>query len=94
MKVVLRRIIIRKGNSRLVSTSQDHVAYMANAMDKVGIKACLFVTNFSNPVGSCMSDERRRQLVALLTDRNIPLMEDDVKEQSFKTLGELIREFE
>lgn len=77
----------------MVSTSQDHVAYMANAWI-VGIKACLFVTNFSNPVGSCMSDERRRQLVALLTDRNIPLMEDDVKEQSFKTLGELIREFE
>jgi DNA-binding transcriptional MocR family regulator len=54
------------------------IEYLAQAMDKVDIKACLFVTNFSNPVGCCMPDERKKQLVALLTSRKIPLIEDDI----------------
>jgi DNA-binding transcriptional MocR family regulator len=54
------------------------IEYLAQAMDKVDIKACLFVTNFSNPVGCCMPDERKKQLVALLTSRKIPLVEDDI----------------
>jgi len=44
----------------------------------VPIKACLFVTNFSNPVGSCMPDDRKQKLVALLTKKQIPLIEDDI----------------
>ena len=42
------------------------------------IKACLFTPNFSNPLGSCMPDERKQKLVELLTEREIPLIEDDV----------------
>jgi DNA-binding transcriptional MocR family regulator len=52
--------------------------YLTRAMDTVPIKACLFVTNFSNPVGSCMPDDRKRKLVHLLTERKIPLIEDDI----------------
>lgn len=54
------------------------IEYLERAMDKVDIKACLFVTNFSNPVGSCMPDERKKQLVDLITKRKIPLIEDDI----------------
>jgi DNA-binding transcriptional MocR family regulator len=54
------------------------VEYLAQAMDKVDIKACLFVTNFSNPVGSCMPNERKKELVDLITKRQIPLIEDDI----------------
>jgi DNA-binding transcriptional MocR family regulator len=54
------------------------IEYLKRAMDKVDIKACLFVTNFSNPVGSCMPDERKKQLVDLITKRKIPLIEDDI----------------
>lgn len=42
------------------------------------IKACCFVTNFSNPLGSLMPDENKKQLVDLLTQHNIPLIEDDL----------------
>ncbi|MBD1366064.1 PLP-dependent aminotransferase family protein [Mucilaginibacter sp. ZT4R22] len=52
--------------------------YLEQAMNTVEIKACLFVTNFSNPVGSCMPDERKRQLVSLITKKQIPLIEDDI----------------
>jgi len=54
------------------------IEYLERAMDKVPVKACLFVTNFSNPVGSCMPDERKKRLVTLLTDRKVPLIEDDI----------------
>jgi DNA-binding transcriptional MocR family regulator len=54
------------------------IEYLEQAMNKVDIKACLFVTNFSNPVGCCMPDERKQQLVALLAGKNIPLIEDDI----------------
>jgi DNA-binding transcriptional MocR family regulator len=54
------------------------IEYLEQAMNKVDIKACLFVTNFSNPVGSCMPDDRKQQLVRLLTERQIPLIEDDI----------------
>jgi len=42
------------------------------------IKACLFTPNFSNPLGSCMPDEKKQKLVEILTEREIPLIEDDV----------------
>ncbi|GEC72875.1 DNA-binding transcriptional regulator, MocR family, contains an aminotransferase domain [Flavobacterium flevense] len=42
------------------------------------ISACCFVTNFNNPLGSCMPDENKKELVALLTQHNIPLIEDDL----------------
>jgi DNA-binding transcriptional MocR family regulator len=42
------------------------------------IKACLFTLNFSNPLGSCMPDEKKKELVRLLAHREIPLIEDDI----------------
>ncbi|HEY9195600.1 MAG TPA: PLP-dependent aminotransferase family protein, partial [Mucilaginibacter sp.] len=52
--------------------------YLAEALNKVDIKVCLFVTNFSNPVGSCMPDEHKKQLVTMLAAKQIPLIEDDI----------------
>ncbi|HKY06918.1 MAG TPA: PLP-dependent aminotransferase family protein [Candidatus Binatia bacterium] len=49
-----------------------------SAMRRQRIKACLFVTNFSNPLGSCMPDGRKKELVELLARREIPLIEDDI----------------
>jgi DNA-binding transcriptional MocR family regulator len=42
------------------------------------IKACIFTLNFSNPLGSCMPDEKKKELVRLLTGHEIPLIEDDI----------------
>jgi DNA-binding transcriptional MocR family regulator len=43
-----------------------------------GIKACLFTPNFNNPLGSCMPDTHKKQLVDMLAEHDIPLIEDDV----------------
>ncbi|HXU77482.1 MAG TPA: PLP-dependent aminotransferase family protein [Methylomirabilota bacterium] len=42
------------------------------------IKACVFTPNFSNPLGSCMPDEKKQRLVKMLTKYKIPLIEDDI----------------
>lgn len=42
------------------------------------IKACLFTLNFSNPLGSCMPDDKKKLLVEMLSEREIPLIEDDI----------------
>lgn len=48
------------------------------ALQKHDIKVCLFVTNFSNPLGYCMPDENKKALVELLAFHGIPLIEDDL----------------
>lgn len=48
------------------------------ALEKHNIKACFFVTNFSNPTGYCMPDEQKQVLVKLLSRHGVPLIEDDL----------------
>ncbi len=48
------------------------------ALDHHPVRACLFSTNFSNPLGCRMPDENKLQLMELLSERNIPLIEDDI----------------
>lgn len=42
------------------------------------IKACLLVSNFNNPLGSCMPEEHKKEVVRILSEKNIPLIEDDL----------------
>jgi len=42
------------------------------------INLCLLVPNFNTPLGSCMPDEKKEEVVALLSKNNIPLIEDDI----------------
>lgn len=51
---------------------------LAAAMRRQKIKACLLVTNFSNPLGSYMPDANKKALVELLARREVPLIEDDI----------------
>jgi len=48
------------------------------AIEQNRISACLVITNFGNPLGSLMPDERKRELVELLARHEIPLIEDDI----------------
>lgn len=42
------------------------------------IDLCLLVPNFNTPLGSCMPDEHKREVVKLLAKHHIPLIEDDI----------------
>lgn len=51
---------------------------LETSIGRFDIKACLFVCNFNNPMGSCMPDEKKKKLVGLLAKHDIPLIEDDI----------------
>jgi len=51
---------------------------LEKAIKKFSIKACVFVPNFNNPLGSCMPDANKKKLVDIITRHNIPLIEDDI----------------
>lgn len=42
------------------------------------IKACVLMSNFSNPSGSMMPNEHKKEIVRLMEFHNIPLIEDDI----------------
>eukprot|EP01133_Synstelium_polycarpum_P017803 gene17803-21234_t len=49
---------------------------LKKAIPKINI--CLLVPNFSTPLGSCMPEEHKKEMVSLLAKHHIPLIEDDV----------------
>ena len=49
---------------------------LKKALSKIDL--CLLVTNFGTPLGSCMPDENKREVVDLLAKYGIPLIEDDL----------------
>lgn len=42
------------------------------------LSACCFVVNYNNPLGFQMPDDNKKELVKMLTEYNVPLVEDDV----------------
>lgn len=54
------------------------LALLDEALRQQSVKACLLVPNFSNPAGALMPDEAKRELVAMLARREVPLIEDDI----------------
>ena len=51
---------------------------LAEVLRRHPVKACWFMPNFQNPLGSLMPASRRQALVDMLAAREIPLIEDDV----------------
>jgi DNA-binding transcriptional MocR family regulator len=51
---------------------------LSYAIENNKVSACLVISNFGNPLGSLMPDERKRELVELLARHEIPLIEDDI----------------
>ena len=48
------------------------------AIQTTEVQACLVISNYNNPLGSCMPDENKKELVRLLAAREIPLIENDI----------------
>ncbi len=51
---------------------------LEQALEQRSIKACLFSSSFNNPLGCTPSDERKLELLRLLTRYQVPLIEDDI----------------
>ena len=55
------------------------------AIEHNPVKAVLTISSFNNPLGSCIPDEKKKELVELLAARNIPLIENDVSGEIYFT---------
>jgi len=51
---------------------------LESVLKSQAIAACALVSNFSNPLGSCMSSLKKKQLAELLAQYEVPLVEDDI----------------
>lgn len=51
---------------------------LKTALQKNKIKLCLFISNFSNPMGGTMPAEHKREAVRLLAHHDVPLIENDL----------------
>ncbi|NNG21645.1 aminotransferase-like domain-containing protein [Telluria aromaticivorans] len=51
---------------------------LAQVLEMHRAAACWLMTNFQNPLGSLMPEEKKRALVSLLAAHEVPLIEDDV----------------
>jgi DNA-binding transcriptional MocR family regulator len=58
---------------------------LAEALGKQRVKACWVMTNFQNPLGSLMPEDKKKDLVGLLSRYDVPLIEDDVYEELYFT---------
>ena len=48
------------------------------AIEHNPVRACIVISNFNNPLGSCIPEDRKQALVALLARHEIPLIENDI----------------
>jgi DNA-binding transcriptional MocR family regulator len=48
------------------------------ALENHPVKAVVAMTNFNNPLGSCMPDEAKALLTSMLASRGVPLIENDI----------------
>jgi DNA-binding transcriptional MocR family regulator len=62
------------------SSPQDgiNLDILSYAMKHNPLAACVLISNYSNPLGGVMPDEKKKDLVQMLGTRNVPLIEDDV----------------
>ena len=51
---------------------------LENALKNQNVKVCLLISNFNNPLGSCMPIENKKAVVSLIQKYNVPLIEDDL----------------
>ncbi|MCW3074661.1 MAG: transcriptional regulator, GntR family with aminotransferase domain [Flaviaesturariibacter sp.] len=47
-------------------------------LKKGKIQACILISNFSNPIGSCMPDENKKEVVTLAERYGVSIIEDDL----------------
>jgi DNA-binding transcriptional MocR family regulator len=74
----VERLDLRAVEIPVDSVSGLDLEALASALEKHPIRACWFMTNFQNPTGATMSQEKKKALVDLLARHDVPLIEDDV----------------
>jgi DNA-binding transcriptional MocR family regulator len=60
-----------------------NIGALAQTLARHPVRACWLMTNFQNPLGALVPEDKKRELAALLDKHDIPLIEDDVYAELF-----------
>ena len=52
-------------------------------LEENDVQAVVLIPNFNNPLGSCIPDESKKQIVEIITKHEVPLIEDDIYGELF-----------
>lgn len=55
-----------------------NIPSLEHALISHSVKACIFVSTFNNPMGFTTAEDKKEQLVRLLSAKGIPIIEDDI----------------
>ncbi len=55
-----------------------HLDTLRQALRTNKIACCVVISNFDNPLGSCLTDRKKQELVEMLEGAGVPLIEDDI----------------
>lgn len=55
-----------------------HLNLLKRAFSENSVQACVAISNFDNPLGSCLNDTKKETLVQLCSRFKVPLIEDDI----------------
>lgn len=82
-----------------IPTDPRHGIVMGSLEDALAqhdVKACIFISNFHNPLGFAMSTTKKKKLVEFLSKKNIPIIEDDIYGELFfgKTRPTTLKSFD
>lgn len=59
------------------------IPLLEGILRKHRIHACLLTPNFHNPLGSLMTDEKKKHVVQLLNSNDIPIIEDNINSELY-----------
>jgi len=75
---LIRNLGLRVLEIPMSPTHGINLEALSMALDQNRVQACLVIPNFNNPLGFCMDDNRKKELLELMKRHNIPLIEDDI----------------
>lgn len=55
-----------------------HLDTLRHALRNNKIACCVVISNFDNPLGSCLTDGKKQELAEMLDGAGVPLIEDDI----------------
>jgi DNA-binding transcriptional MocR family regulator len=75
---MLRELRLKALPIKVESSSGIDLDAVEAALRKKRVTACALISNFNNPTGVLIPDERKKSLVELATQHRVPLIEDDI----------------
>lgn len=59
-------------------TSGIDIEHLRKALKSYKVAAAILMPNFSNPLGSAMSDDDKKEVIQLFVKKGVPIIEDDI----------------